>query len=242
MPGKSYIQKKYGHPHPLSADPVAQQRLLKQVASKDDKDKNGVPIQSRITAKQEIQFSDFHYGAPAFDSLITAIPGPMLQNTTLPFVTGSSAASSAFLTNGGSSHQLQARGVDKFVGGGSVDQDNMQLFPQQNIGGLMRESNSSNKSSSVSQSQGQIHPQASIAINNGGGGGGGNSNGSSLQVLTDNMKKSSITNQNASAFYSGHARPSTGYTNGGRFVLHVSASLRAVTSCYDISYHVNCSH
>jgi len=224
MPGKSYIQKKYGHAHPLATDPMTQQKLLKQLASKEDKDKDGNTIPSRITAKQENQFVDFHYGAPAFDSFIAvATTGPSHPKG-LPFVAGSASASSfAHMPSDGSSHQLQplALGLDKF--GNTGDSLHMAL-PQQSIGSLIREHNSSNKQPAGQgqgrgQGQGQGHTSGSSInsnnIHNGHGGGSAGNPANSIQLLADNLKKSSIANQTASNFYGGHSRPNTGCASSG---------------------------
>ena len=70
MPGKSYIQKKYGTSHPMSTEPISYQKQQKHLQNSNDRDRNGQLVASKISREQESEFHKFSYGAPAFNYLL----------------------------------------------------------------------------------------------------------------------------------------------------------------------------
>ena len=249
MPGKSYIQKKYGHAHPLSSDPSTQQRLIKHLASKEDKDKNGNITPSRITPKQESQFVDFHYSAPCFDYLIAPVPVGLKLDNCLPFMSNSNVTSQSII-NSGSSHQLQP--LEK------TSDANIHMFPsstpQPSIATLLRDQYVQGKNASISTGHGSSGSGHSISHDASAANGvaiQSNASPHAIQTLAAELKKSNIHNNSVNntrnaadtaihspSFYTGYAmpRPNTSMNNASVSVQHINGQNAGSEIEEEVSY------
>ena len=271
MPGKSYIQKKYGHAHPLATDAAAHAKLLKNLSSKEDRDKQGNVIASKIHAKQEAQFAEFHYGSPAFDYLVSSPETVPSANggsigTLPPFVAGSSAVYNNPSPSGGTSHHLlnsspshsshanrdaavtiiQSNGMRGQNAAASVAAYAL-LYPQQSIASQMKR----DAERDIPTGAGA----GAVATANVGGAGGLNGGGSlavaqgpgqgssSLQTLAANLKKSSLNNANS--FYTGYApqiRPSTGQQGQGYGAQSYDSRQKSIDNDDETSFSISRHH